>query len=282
MQIGLRFTIVNDVIMTSHGESMSYKRWIIIIPLLILLIIISALARPVSAGPQNQVTYQTPTARPDGRVIYIVQPGDTCLRIQLLTNNGTTIEELRTLNKLDEGCTLREGQEILLDVITPVPSPTQNPAITATPPLPTPTPFKGTGNICVLLYNDVNGDAVREDTELPLSGGAVSISNRTGTVSETGITTDSTDPLCKEVPEGDYTISMAIPGGYNATTVMNQPMPLKAGNQAILEFGAQVSTQQVAAPAEVETNRQPLLAIFGGLLILFGIGLGIYIAVTRR
>lgn len=267
--------------MTLHGEEMSYKRWIIIIPLLILFII-SALARPVSAGRQAQVTYQTPTARPDGRVIYIVQPGDTCLRIQLLTNNGTTIDELRTLNKLDEGCTLREGQEILLDVITPAPSPTLNPAVTATPPLPTPTPNKGTGNICVLLYNDVNGNAVREDTELPMSGGAISISNRAGTVSETGITTDAADPLCKEVPEGDYTISMAIPGGYNATTVMNLPMPLQAGDQAILEFGAQVSTQQVAAPAEVETNRQPLLAIFGGLLVLFGIGLGIYIAVTRR
>jgi disulfide bond formation protein DsbB len=64
---------------------------------------------------------------------------------------------------------------------------------------------------------------------------------------------------------------------------MNLPMQLQAGDQAILEFGAQVSTQAVAAPAAVEsTSRRPMIAIVGGLLILLGIGLGVYIAFSRR
>ncbi len=260
------------------------KIWI---PTLLLLVGAAAiLVRPVSAGPQPQVGYQTPTAQPDGRVIYIVQPGDTCLRIQLLTNNGTTIEELRTLNKLDQNCTLAEGRELLLDIVTPEPSPTPNPLMTATPPLPTPTPFKGSGNICVMLYNDVNGNAVREGTELPMEGGAVSITDRLGTISETGTTLPTIEMLCKEVPEGTYTISMAIPGGYNATTSMNLPLRVEAGDSAILEFGAQVSTQaQAQSPSATEPDaapREPLMAILGGLLVLGGIGLGVYIFFSRR
>ncbi|MBE0699737.1 MAG: LysM peptidoglycan-binding domain-containing protein, partial [Anaerolineaceae bacterium] len=131
--------------------------------------------RPVTADFQNQVSYQTPTARPDGRVVYIVKEGDDCTRIYLLT--GVTIEQLIALNRLDQACTLMVGKELLLAVITPQPSPTANPNITPTPLLPTPTPYNGNGQVCVQLFNDINGDATREDNELPLAGGAVSISD---------------------------------------------------------------------------------------------------------
>lgn len=266
---------------------MFQKTWIF--ALLLLMGAAALMARPVSAGPQPQAAYATPTAQPDGRVIYVVQPGDTCLRIQLLTNNATTVEELRTMNKLDQNCTLTEGRELLLDIITPEPSPTPNPLISPTPPLPTPTLFKGSGNICVMLYNDINGNAVRESTELPMDGGAISITDRLGTLSKTGTThpTAELPMLCfEEVPEGSYTVSMAIPGGYNATTAMNLPLSLEAGDSAILEFGAQVSSQaQAPAPTAVEpqsTSREPLLAVLGGVLVLAGIGLGVYIFFQRR
>ncbi len=243
--------------------------------------------RPAAADSQNQVSYQTPTAQPDGRVIYIVQEGDSCLRIQLLT--GTTIETLRTLNRLDQDCTVSPGKEMLLAVITPQPSPTTNPNITPTPLLPTPTPFNGNGQICVQLYNDVNGDATREDTELSLAGGAVSITDRLGQVSKTENTTDSVEPICiEEIPEGEYNISMAIPSGYNATTTLNlQAVKIQAGDQVILEFGAQISSAPQAEAPSTETVPEAgstgmLLAILGGLFVLMGIGLGVYVAVARR
>ena len=264
---------------------MFQKIWIS--ALLLLIGAAAFLVRPVSAGPQPQVVYQTPTAQPDGRIIYVVQPGDTCMRIQLLTNNATTVEELRTLNKLDQNCTLSEGREILLDIITPQPSPTPNPLISPTPPLPTPTLFTGSGSICVMLYNDLNGNAVREVTELPMEGGAVSITDRLGSISKTGSTLPTAEMLCNEVPEGNYTVSMAIPGGFNATTSMNLPLRLEAGDSAILEFGAQVSTQaQLQEPAagepEAAAPREPLIAVLGGVLVLAGIGLGVYIFFQRR
>jgi hypothetical protein len=244
-------------------------------------------ARPVTADSQQQVSYATPTARPDGRVVYIVQEGDSCLRIQLLT--GVTVAQLISLNRLDQACTLIPGKELLLAVIVPQPTPTQNPNITPTPLLPTPTPYNGNGQVCVQLFNDVNGDASREDTELPLAGGAVSISDRLGQVSKTANTTDEDTPVCVDIPEGEYNISMAIPSGYNATTTMNlQSVKVQAGDMAILEFGAQVSSApQVQAQAPIIDTPTPpgtglLLAILGGMFVLMGIGLGVYVVLGRR
>jgi hypothetical protein len=261
-----------------------YKKFLLLLFALLLLGAVPLIARPVTAISQQQIVYQTPTAQPDGRVLYIVQEGDTCLRIQLLT--GTTIEQLRTLNRLDQDCTLAVGKELLLVVITPQPTPTEDPAVTATPLLPTPTPIMGSGKICVMLFNDINGNAVREAGELPISDGAVSISDRIGTVSITGKTTNSVVPLCEEVPEGDYYITMAIPGGYNATTALSLPqVRVQAGDQAILEFGAQVSSIVESVSVEqqpVKDSGSLLLAILGGLFLLLGVSLGVYILLTRR
>ncbi len=266
---------------------MAHKSWILwsVAPIALVILGIALLVpNPVAASQQTQVVYQTPTARADGRVIYIVQANDTCLRIQLLT--GTTIDTLRTLNKLDQNCTINPGQELLLAVVTPAASPTPNPKLSPTPLLPTPTMPKGNGKICVTLYNDVNGDAVHEDSEGPIAGGAVSITNRLGSVSETINTTDSPDPICKEVPEGDYTISMAIPSGYNPTKSMNTTVQVMAGDQAIFEFGAQSGSAQQQNPGG-DTSNAPVsnslpLAILGGLLVLGGLGLGGYILFTRK
>lgn len=268
---------------------MSYKTWTLYISLFLLgAVILVARPVPVAADAQVQIAYQTPTARPDGRVIYIVQEGDSCLRIQLLTK--VTIEQIRTLNKLDQNCTINPGQELLLMVVTPAASPTPNPNISPTPLLPTPTPKKGSGNICVVLFDDANGNAVNETSELPLGGGAVSISDRQAAISKTINTTDDPEVLlCEEVPEGEYNISVAIPSGYNATTEMNAIAQVRAGDQAIFEFGAQVSSVFPQAPGVsgggetvTQADNNLLLAALGGLLVLGGIGLGVYILFTRR
>lgn len=240
---------------------------------------------PVEADSSKQVSYGTPTARPDGRVIYIVQEGDTCLRIQLLT--GVTINDLRSLNRLDQECTLIPGKELLLTTITLQPSPTTNPNITPTSLLPTPTPYNGNGQVCVQLFEDVNGDATHDEGELSLVGGAISISDRLGLVSKTEKTSGGTDPVCVEIPEGEYNISMAIPSGYNATTTLNlQKVKVLAGDKVILEFGAQAASPaqpQIPAPdTSPPSGTGLLLAILGGLLVLAGIGLGIYVAVARH
>ena len=251
--------------------------------LLFALGLLFGLARPAQAGPNPQVLYQTPTALPDGRVIYKVQAGDSCLRIELVT--GVKVEELRTLNKLDEACSIQPDQELILAIVVPTPTPTVDLGVTATPLLPTPTPKKGSGEICVILFADVNGNAAREEAEGTILGGAVSVTDRAGTVSQTGITLSGTDTLCfKDIPEGDYNVALAVPDGYNPTTTTNYPLQLVAGNRSVIDFGAQASTRPAAQDPAVPSSggRSPLLLILGGILILGGLALAVYFRVLKR
>ncbi len=270
---------------------MSHKPYIALILFLFMLGgLITARPLTVNASPQRQVAYQTPTPLPDGRIIYLVEPNDTCLRIQLLT--GVTVQQLIIINKLDEACTLTVGKQLILAVITPTSSPTPNPQFTATALLPTPTPFRGTGSICVQLYNDINGNGFQEDNEGLIAGGVASISDPAGKISNTGTTTsDPAASFCQEVPEGQYNVSMAVPDGYNPTTGTNLLIPVQAGNIGFVNFGAQVSSIAVInnpAPNTTSVNpaadnsRNMLLAVVGGLLLLAGAGLGVYVIVMRR
>ncbi len=244
--------------------------------------LILALTSPARASQPGQVTYQTPTPNAEGRILYKVQSGDSCLRIELLT--GIKVEQLRTLNKLNDACDLVVGQDLLLAIVTPEPTVTPNPDITPTPMLPTPTQPPGSGEICIVLFADVNGNAIREAGEAPILGGAVSVSDRSGSISETGITSDRDEPVCfPDLPEGEYNISMAVPSGYNPTTTTNYPLQLVAGNRSIIDFGAQISVRQPPpGQGEGESGRSPLLLIAGAVLILGGAGLGVYFRFLRR
>jgi hypothetical protein len=238
------------------------------------------LSIPVSASNEHpQANYATPTPDQNGRVIYVVQPNDTCTGIALWT--GVDENRLRQLNKLDENCTIVEGQQLLLGLLeTQVPTP--GPSPTSGPQQPTPTPFNGSGIICVYLFDDLNGNALSETTEAPIAGGAISITDRSVQISKTGTTTGDGLPVCfEELPEGDYNISVAPPEGYNPTTIMNYPLTLTAGDRSIVDFGAQLSS--LAEPGiPPEEGRTPLLGIFGGLLVLIGIGLAIYVRLLKR
>lgn len=257
------------------------KFWIIILLSLAGLALLS-LPQRASAGPLPQSVYQTPTPGPDGRILYFVKGGETCLSIAL--KNNVSIDQLRGLNNLNADCTILPGQELLLSIAAPVDATAtlSGPAPTATPLLPTPTPFNGTGEVCVVLFNDVNGNGAREDAETMIADGQVSMVARTGKSTYEGST--GPEALCwKDVPENDYNVTVAIPNGYNATTVMNYALPLKAGDTASLDFGAQVSSSSEAAqPSVSEGGRSPLMGILGGLLLLGGMGLGLYVVRLRK
>ena len=66
----------------------------VVIGLLVLSFTIPALAAPKA----QQTVFPTPTPGPDGRIIYIVQPGDTLWRVSAIT--GVPLDELRGLNNL--------------------------------------------------------------------------------------------------------------------------------------------------------------------------------------
>lgn len=227
-----------------------------------------------ASAPLPQATIATPTPGADGRILYIVKENDTCISIALTM--GITEQELRDLNNLEgDDCQfLLVGQELLIG-IQEEPTPT---ATTEVPLEPTATPLAGNGTICIYLFIDENGNALAEETELPLAGGAVSVTNRLGTVNQTGTTVANEDkePVCfSEIPEGDYNISVAIPEGYNPTTVMNYALTLGAGEISTIDFGAQPGSG--LRPAFGTERPSPVFLVLGFFFIAIGVGLWVYV-----
>ncbi|MEW6241226.1 MAG: LysM peptidoglycan-binding domain-containing protein [Chloroflexota bacterium] len=261
--------------------------------ILLLIVMLFGLALPAQASPAPQVVqYATPTPGPDGRIIYIIQPGDTCISISLKT--GVPIDVLRGQNPtLDENCNLIAGQELLLGLGGPaVATPTAGPSPTPTPILPTPTPFAGTTELCVMLFNDINGDALRQEGELGIAGGAVSVTNVNGNYSKTQNTVSEIDPDTLEpvrtcfddLTEGEYNISMAIPDNYNPTMTLAYTLKVRAGDRASVDFGAQASATGGGASSQTggEGGRSPLMGILGAIFLLGGGALGWYALRMRK
>jgi len=261
---------------------------ILIIAVVLVTFLLLRLSFAALAAPAAQVqAYTTPTPGADGRIIYVVEEGDNCLRISLLT--GVSMEFLRQTNHLDENCTILTGQQLVIGISAPAAaSPTPGPSPTPTSVLPTPTPVSGgAAEVCVALYDDINGDGLRQantdalgnylptGTEPIVAGGAISLTSLTGTYSRTLDTVEGYDPVCfTDVPDGKYSVSAAVPDGYSPTTVLNYSMEVKPGDITYVSFGTQVKSQ---TSTESETPTQsPILGVVGALLLLGGIGLGIF------
>ncbi len=143
----------------------------------------------------------------------------------------------------------------------------------------------------MLLFEDLNGDSMRQEEEISLAGGAINISNRDGSVSITENTpahdpnSETEDYFCTEsLLEGDYNVSVAIPEGYNPTTSLNSPIELLAGDITYLTFGAQAGSVVINESVAQSDGggSSAALGIIGAILLLGGIGLGAYSVWFRR
>ncbi len=266
-------------------------RPVVVIGIFLIALVLLGISLPAQAAPSPQgVQFATSTPLPDGRIMYQVQTGDTCIRVALL--HGISVEQLRQLNtKLDANCTLIPGELLLIGTGGPsAVSPTPGPSPTPLLPTITPTPFTGTTDICVLLFNDINGDGLRELTEPVIVGGAISVTETNGKYSKNLTTVINSDPnayegLCfTDVPEGNYNISAAIPDKYNPTMALTNTIDVKAGDRAFVDFGAQSKDTTVAQPGNTNPGggTSPILGFLGGLLLLGGIGLGWYALRLRK
>jgi murein DD-endopeptidase MepM/ murein hydrolase activator NlpD len=255
--------------------------FIILFPLGLLLIGMTLPASDANAAPDAQ--FVTATPGPDGRILYIVVEGDSCSSVALL--HGIGVPQLRQLNtRLDENCTLVVGQQLVVGLASSN-APTAGPAPTLPPATVTATPVSGTTEVCVLLFDDMNGDALRQETEFGIEGGAVSLTNLNGSYSETQNTTSAVDPdlvepirsCFSDVPQGEYNVSIAVPDTYNPTMLLSYTLTVKAGDRASIDFGAQSKTLTVSNSGESgQGGRSSVLGIFGLLLLLGGAGLGYY------
>jgi len=223
--------------------------------------------------------FATPTPGPDGRIIYIVQQDDALWTIAALS--GKSVEELMALNGIQPGDYLNPGMQLLLGVAGPV-QPTAAPQAqtTATRPAATPTPVFGTGEICILLFQDANGNARLDTGEAALSGGQISIAEPSGIVAGEHTTGPEAEGFCfAGLQNGDYNISAAAPQDHNPTTSMNIPVQLSPGEIKYIEFGAQASAAIGGGRGD---SRSTVLGIFGVGLLLAAGALGYFAARYNR
>lgn len=249
------------------------------------LVLLTLFVFAVPAGASNflwQATTQpTPTPGADGRILYTVLAGDTPWGIA--AKFGMPVESLQNLNGWTGDEVLVEGQTILIGLASQgPPTPTVGPegevVATLTPEA------VGTGSICVLLYDDVNGDAMRQETEFGITGGQASVNERSGLATRSDATQSALDvdgeavrTCFNDLPLGEYTVSIAIPDGYNPTTAPNTTIQIAAGQTQNINFGAQSQANSGLNPlSPQEGGRSPIMGLFGIVLLLGGAGLGFY------
>jgi LysM repeat protein len=245
----------------------------------------TASAPNVTAAPVATL-FSSSTPLPNGEVWYTVQPGDTLGRIAYL--HDTTVEAIKQLNNLTSN-TIISNQKLLVAIVTPSPTATDLPQPTVTvtalatqPPLPTLQPHAiastspDYGQLCVVAYNDANRNAAN-DNESPVPDVRVTLS--VGVTPLDGyVTTDSESTHCfPQLPAGTYTVSVAAPAGYTATTASEATVQLKPENLVTLAFGLTSVTESLT-PTETAPESLSSLTVFliglGGLTLITG-GLGV-------
>lgn len=257
-------------------------RWCLASALAALLLLTGAAtlvtASPPPSGLAQPTAYIEPTPLPDGRVLYLVLKGDSLWKISAVT--GVSIDELERLNNIRWEDPLAEGSTLLLKTVAPA---TVEPTLAfQASPSPSPLPVTGKGEICVSFFNDINGDASRNDeiTEGLVAGGQISVALSSGT--EMGATTsDGVNPYCfKDIPSGEYNIAAAAPENHNPTSEMNRRLAMEPGEKVYVSFAVQ-SNAPAATDGGTQGGGSPIVAIAGVALLVVA-GLVLYSVLRPR
>lgn len=257
---------------------------------------------PPAAPPPTAAPFVMPTAGPDGNIVYVVRPGDTGWGIA--ANAGLTLDQLSALNGGVNLNVLSVGQRLVIGqgapstppTETPAPQPTADPnaaptsapggeATPTTAAANTPVAAAETGQLCATIYEDVNGNALREEAEGPVAGGNLTlIEASSGAPVQSHITQPGETQHCFEnIVPGVYTLAAAPPTGYNATTSANARLEVQAGASVNIEFGAQQGSGGAVVPAgDDQTMRTALFGAAGVMLILLAAGIAGFLVLRRR
>ena len=216
-----------------------------------------------------------------------MRSGDTLIVIAFY--HKVTVDGIKQLNGLTSNSIL-PGQKLLIAVVTVQPTPTVTPQMTATPSntpgwfacrlkrrarLPS---FRITGSLCVIAYNDANGNA-RNDSEPSLPNVRVTLSD--GNKPLDGYVTTATDkPRCfEQIAPGKYTVTVAAPAGFTATTTSESTVQVEAGKSVTLVFGLTLVTRSDPAPTLSTTT---ILVIFLGVVVMFMVVMGVAVVVLAK
>jgi len=134
------------------------------------------------------------------------------------------------------------------------PTPTATPTATATPtPPPTPTPI--TGQICVLVFDDVDANGIQGPGEGLVAGAMITITNPFGSVVATYTTDGEHEPYCLgPFNPGTYAIAEKDPPGYESTTFNQAFVPVLSNTAINVPFGDRLPPPCAADIYEIDDS----------------------------
>lgn len=240
-----------------------------------------------------------PTSTPlaNGEVWYTVQGNDTLAVIAYY--HDTTADEIKALNGLT-GNIIFPGQQLLVKVVEP-PTPEEEPtaAEEAAPveaeatPTPTPVPETGVeesgpaapvapdqGEICVVAYDDINGNAA-DDGEATVVGAHVILINADGPLDSRSSGRSGDQECFQRLAPGAYRVTVLPPTGYRLTTADASDVVLQPSSIITLAFGfSRSESVETSATGRLTST---WIALGAGVLLLLGAAaVGLRLVAARR
>lgn len=108
---------------------------------------------------------------------------------------------------------------------------------------------QGTGQICVLAFDDQNGNGVRDNDEVLLSGVGFTLADANG-VKGSYKSDGNSEPYCfGSLAAGSYTVQARGVSGQEVTTPGQWAISLSNGAQFDVQYGARKTSGEAAKPA---------------------------------
>lgn len=147
---------------------------------------------------------------------------------------------------------------------------------------------QNSGAICVMLYDDLNGNGVHDPGETHVLGGNFALADMsTGDVLDEHTSTESeSEAFCfSSLTSGNYRITAESPEGFTPTTRTYWDLTLAAGTTANLEFGSQLTgkSDQIDEVSNTASALRPaILGTAGVVLLLAAVGVAGYLVLIKR
>lgn len=217
---------------------------------------VAPLATDTPSLPTLPPPWVSPTPDETGAITVIVQPGESMWIIA--ARAGLTLPELLAMNNLTEADIISPGDVLLIGYATPA-APTTAPQLitpSVTPPPPTlrVTPTQAEASICLVAFDDLDRDGVRDQDEPLRAGVAFTVYNVQAVVANH--ISDLAETNCLNLPPGEYRVTRSVLSNEVLTTAGDWALSLSPGSELHQEFGSFIGE----APAGTAISQQPATA----------------------
>jgi hypothetical protein len=235
-------------------------------------------------GKGNPMGGQSPTSFPR---VEVGQTADLSINLTSPTQPGSYLGTWQA--RASDG-TVLENLVVKITVTGEAATPVV--VVTATPETPAAPPTPSIGQICILAFNDRNGDGQQDTDENLLAGVVFALSDASGP--KDSYTADGvSEPYCfANLQPGSYQVTMKPPTNYSATTPKTSVVALSGGEQDVT-FGARrggPAPASTRASGDAGTTASGVLGNVGkvvlivvAVLVLIGLGFGGgFVLMSRR